>query len=66
MYVYLLYIYFCFQVSKLRSELEQQRLDMEKQHSTEMEEMLEKTNARLKEIEKEYGQRSNKASEVTR
>ncbi len=32
----------CVQVVKLRSELEQQRLDLEKQHSTEMEEMLEK------------------------
>ena len=53
-----------FQIAKLHSEMEQQRLDLERAHSTEMEEMLEKTNARLKEIEKEYAVRSSKAAEV--
>ena len=53
-----------FQVAQLRSELEQQRLDLEKVHSGEMEAMLEKTNSRLTDIEKEYSTRAAKSTEV--
>lgn len=36
------YFFFWYQVTKLRSEMEQQRLDLQKTHSTELEKMLEK------------------------
>ncbi|XP_033734021.1 centrosomal protein of 112 kDa-like isoform X2 [Pecten maximus] len=52
------------ELARLRSEMEQQRLDLQKTHSTEMEKMLEKTNGRLKDIEKEYMQRGQKATET--
>lgn len=40
--------------AKLRSQLEQQRLALQAEHNAAMEEMLEKTNGKLKEIEQEY------------
>ncbi|XP_065942942.1 centrosomal protein of 112 kDa isoform X5 [Magallana gigas] len=52
------------EVTKLRSEMEQQRLDLQKTHSTELEKMLEKTNSRLKDIEREYNERGQKATET--
>ncbi|XP_021353692.1 centrosomal protein of 112 kDa-like isoform X2 [Mizuhopecten yessoensis] len=52
------------ELARLRSEMEQQRLELQKTHSTEMEKMLEKTNGRLKDIEKEYMQRGQKATET--
>lgn len=52
------------EVIKLRSEMEQQRLDLQKTHSTELEKMLEKTNSRLKDIEREYNERGQKATET--
>ncbi|XP_063427730.1 centrosomal protein of 112 kDa-like isoform X4 [Mytilus trossulus] len=52
------------EVSKLRSEMEQQRLELQKSHSTELEKMLEKTNNRLKDIEREYNERGNRAAET--
>ncbi|XP_056023139.1 centrosomal protein of 112 kDa-like isoform X2 [Ostrea edulis] len=52
------------EVIKLRSEMEQQRLDLQKTHSTELEKMLEKTNVRLKDIEREYNERGQKATET--
>ncbi|XP_041362418.1 centrosomal protein of 112 kDa-like isoform X2 [Gigantopelta aegis] len=53
------------EVLRLRSELEQQRLELQKTHSTEMETMLEKTNHRLKDIEREYSERGQKSAETT-
>ncbi|KAJ8307985.1 hypothetical protein KUTeg_012859 [Tegillarca granosa] len=50
-------------ITKLKSQAEQQRLELQKSHSTELEKMLEKTNARLKEIEKEYNERGQKSTE---
>lgn len=52
------------EVTKLRSEMEQQRLDLQKTHSTELEKMLEKTNSRLKDIEREYNERGQKSTET--
>ncbi|XP_071162463.1 centrosomal protein of 112 kDa-like isoform X4 [Mytilus edulis] len=52
------------EVSKMRSEMEQQRLELQKSHSTELEKMLEKTNNRLKDIEREYNERGNRAAET--
>ncbi|KAK3093597.1 hypothetical protein FSP39_017877 [Pinctada imbricata] len=52
------------EMSKLRSQMEQQRLELQKTHSTELERMLEKTNTRLKDIEKEYNERGQKATET--
>ncbi|KAK2149001.1 hypothetical protein LSH36_472g02048 [Paralvinella palmiformis] len=51
-------------MSKLRSELEQQRLAAEKRHNVEMEQMIQKTNIHLKEIEKDFAVRADKANET--
>jgi hypothetical protein len=48
----------------MKSQFEQQRLDLQKMHSAEMERTLEKTNFRLREIEQEYSQRNLKGAEV--
>lgn len=53
------------QATKFRSELEQQRLQLQRQHSTETEQLLEKTNARFKQMEVDYGERSTKVQELT-
>lgn len=49
---------------KFKSQLEQQKLQLQRQHSTEMEQILEKTNNRMKQMEEEYGTRSNKGQQV--
>ncbi|XP_078612009.1 centrosomal protein of 112 kDa-like isoform X3 [Branchiostoma floridae x Branchiostoma japonicum] len=51
-------------VNKFKSELEQQKLQLQREHATEMEQSLEKTNSRLKQIEREYTQRLTKQSET--
>ncbi|XP_064628434.1 centrosomal protein of 112 kDa-like isoform X2 [Lineus longissimus] len=51
------------QIMKMKSQLEQQRLDLQKMHSAEMERTLEKTNSRLKDIEQEYSMRNLKAAD---
>lgn len=52
------------QASKYRSELDQQRLQLQRQHSTEMEQLLDKTNFRFKQMEADYSSRSNKMHET--
>eukprot|EP00794_Sanderia_malayensis_P009215 gene9215-10189_t len=47
-----------------RSQIEQQRLDLQKQHSGEMEQILERTNSKLKEIEREYSLSSEKSQHI--
>lgn len=49
---------------KFKSQLEQQRLQLQREHSTEMEHILEKTNNRIKQMEEEYGTRSSKGQQV--
>ncbi|XP_035824981.1 uncharacterized protein LOC101862025 isoform X2 [Aplysia californica] len=49
--------------ARIRTENEQQRLELQKSHNTEMETVLEKTNERLKTIEKDYADRGNKSAE---
>ncbi|XP_077980412.1 centrosomal protein of 112 kDa-like [Glandiceps talaboti] len=51
-------------LSKMKSEMEQQRLQLQRDHSAQMEKALEQTNGRLKEIEKEYTQRLTKSAET--
>ncbi|EDO31913.1 predicted protein, partial [Nematostella vectensis] len=53
-------------VSKSKSQLEQQRLQLQREHSNEMEKMLDKTNSRLKHMEDEYATRSATAQETVR
>ncbi|CAL1536878.1 unnamed protein product [Lymnaea stagnalis] len=48
---------------RVRADMEQQRLELQRTHSLEMETLLEKTNHRLKNIEKDFADRANKASE---
>ncbi|KAL4239252.1 hypothetical protein ACF0H5_000069 [Mactra antiquata] len=52
------------EMSKLRSDMEQQRLELQKTHSTEMEQVLGKTNERLKQIEREYSERAQKSADT--
>ncbi|XP_052261816.1 centrosomal protein of 112 kDa-like isoform X1 [Dreissena polymorpha] len=52
------------EMGKLKSEMEQQRLEMQKTHSTEMEHVLGKTNERLKQIEREYADRAQKSADT--
>ncbi|XP_046339268.2 centrosomal protein of 112 kDa-like isoform X3 [Haliotis rufescens] len=52
------------EMGRMRSDMEQQRLELQKLHSSEMETMLEKTNQRLKDIEREYADRGQKSTEV--
>jgi centrosomal protein CEP112 len=49
---------------RTRSESEQQKLGLQKDHSAEMENMLGKTNDRLKDIEKEYSERDQRTTET--
>ncbi|KAI0232545.1 hypothetical protein LSAT2_017127 [Lamellibrachia satsuma] len=53
------------QMSQMRSYLDEQKLEMEKAHAAEVEDVLEKTNDRLREIEKDYQVRHSKATEST-
>ncbi|XP_052772842.1 centrosomal protein of 112 kDa-like isoform X2 [Mya arenaria] len=52
------------ELSKFKSEMEQQRLELQKNHSIEMEQVLGKTNDRLKQIEREYAERAQKSAET--
>ncbi|XP_076459677.1 uncharacterized protein LOC143292894 isoform X2 [Babylonia areolata] len=52
------------EMGRLRGEGEQQRLELQKMHSIETEKLLEKTNDRLKTIEREYMERGKKSSET--
>ncbi|XP_073246209.1 centrosomal protein of 112 kDa-like [Porites lutea] len=49
---------------KFKSQLEQQKLQLQREHSTEMEQILEKTNNRMKQMEEEYVGRSTKGQKV--
>ncbi|GFS06657.1 centrosomal protein of 112 kDa-like [Elysia marginata] len=51
------------ELSRIRGDSEQQRLELQKSHSAEMEKVMEKTNDRLKNIEKEYAERGHKSAE---
>ncbi|XP_033631241.1 centrosomal protein of 112 kDa-like isoform X2 [Asterias rubens] len=53
-------------VSKLKSEMEQQRLRQQRDHSAELEQMLEKTNKTLKDIERDYTDRLAASAENTK
>ncbi|XP_070185125.1 trichohyalin-like isoform X3 [Littorina saxatilis] len=50
--------------ARLRTDAEQQRLELQKTHSAETERLLEKTNDRLKNIEREYMEKGKKSSET--
>ncbi|KAK7493312.1 hypothetical protein BaRGS_00015438 [Batillaria attramentaria] len=52
------------EVARYRTDAEQQRLELQKMHSAETERLLEKTNDRLKSIEKEYTERGKKSAET--
>ncbi|KAL8592673.1 hypothetical protein ACOMHN_037613 [Nucella lapillus] len=52
------------EIGHIRADGEQQRLEMQKMHSIETEKLLEKTNDRLKSIEREYMERGKKSSET--
>lgn len=49
---------------KFKSQLEQQRLQLQREHSSEMEQILDKTNNRIKQMEEEYTTRSSKGHQV--
>ncbi|XP_028406543.1 centrosomal protein of 112 kDa-like [Dendronephthya gigantea] len=52
------------QAAKFRSELEQEKLQLQRQHSTDMEQILDKTNGRFKQMEEDYITRSQKMQET--
>ncbi|XP_074080843.1 centrosomal protein of 112 kDa isoform X5 [Macrotis lagotis] len=52
-------------VNKLKADSEKMKLEMKMTHASETELTLEKANSRLKQIEKEYGQKLAKSSQVT-
>lgn len=52
------------EVARFRTDAEQQRLELQKMHSAETERLLEKTNDRLKSIEREYTERGKKSAET--
>lgn len=49
---------------KFKSQIEQQRLQLQREHSSEMEQILEKTNSRIKQMEEEYEIRSSKGQQI--
>ncbi|CAH2291917.1 Hypothetical predicted protein [Pelobates cultripes] len=51
-------------MSKLRAEMETMRLDLQKAHTTQMEETVEKANSRLKQIEKEFNEKLAKSAQM--
>ena len=51
-------------MARFRTDAEQQRLEIQKKHSNETEKLLEKTNDKLKSIEREYMEKGKKSSEV--
>ncbi|XP_055875153.1 uncharacterized protein LOC106078496 isoform X1 [Biomphalaria glabrata] len=52
------------EIARVRGEMEQQRLALQRTHSTDMENVLEKTNQRLIALEKDFTERANKSSET--
>eukprot|EP00112_Aurelia_sp_Birch-Aquarium-sp1_P014045 Seg3001.2 transcript_id=Seg3001.2/GoldUCD/mRNA.D3Y31 product="Centrosomal protein of 112 kDa" protein_id=Seg3001.2/GoldUCD/D3Y31 len=50
--------------AKYRSQLEQQRLSLQKEHSSAMETMLHKTNSKLKAIESEYTSSADRSQQM--
>ncbi|CAB3992562.1 Hypothetical predicted protein, partial [Paramuricea clavata] len=52
------------QTARYRSELEQERLQLQRHHSTDMEQILDKTNNRFKQMEEDYIARSKKMQET--
>ena len=52
------------QGAKYRSDLEQERLQLQRQHSSDMEQVLDKTNSRFKQMEEDYIARSKKMQET--
>uniref|UniRef100_A0A2C9KUV2 DUF4485 domain-containing protein n=1 Tax=Biomphalaria glabrata TaxID=6526 RepID=A0A2C9KUV2_BIOGL len=52
------------EIARVRGEMEQQRLTLQRTHSTDMENVLEKTNQRLIALEKDFTDRANKSSET--
>ncbi|XP_074464124.1 centrosomal protein of 112 kDa isoform X7 [Larus michahellis] len=51
-------------LNKLKVEAEKMTLDLKKIHAAEIEKALEKANSRLKQTEKEYGQKLAKSSQI--
>ncbi|NWX76883.1 CE112 protein, partial [Alca torda] len=51
-------------LNKLKVEAEKMTLDLKKIHAAEIEKTLEKANSRLKQTEKEYGQKLAKSSQI--
>ncbi|XP_055140781.1 centrosomal protein of 112 kDa-like [Symphalangus syndactylus] len=51
-------------VNKLKAESEKMKIELKKTHAAETEMTLEKTNSRLKQIEKEYTQKLAKSSQI--
>ncbi|KAK3726631.1 hypothetical protein QZH41_012284 [Actinostola sp. cb2023] len=52
--------------ARSKSEVDQQKLELRRAHSNEMEQLLEKTNERLRIMEQEYTSRSGKSQEAIR
>ncbi|XP_069808161.1 centrosomal protein of 112 kDa isoform X2 [Dendropsophus ebraccatus] len=51
-------------MSKLRSEMESSRLELQRMHAVQTQEALEKASSRLLEMEKEYGEKLAKTAQV--
>lgn len=49
---------FPLQINDIVSEFEQEKFDMQKQHTKNIQEILDDTNARLQKMEKEYSQQT--------
>jgi hypothetical protein len=47
-----------FQLTDLQTEFEQDKFDMQKQHTKNIQEILDDTNARLQKMEREYSQQT--------
>lgn len=52
------YFSILFQINDIVSEFEQEKFDMQKQHTKNIQEILDDTNARLQKMEKEYSQQT--------
>ena len=51
-------IYTSFQINDIVAEFEQEKFEMQKQHTKSIQEILDDTNARLQKMEKEYSQQT--------
>ncbi|XP_065826442.1 centrosomal protein of 112 kDa-like isoform X2 [Oscarella lobularis] len=52
-------------LSKCRFELEQHHLKMQQEHAEEMEKIIQKTGSRLKQMEKDYGAKADRANKTS-